>query len=185
MSDKYENAFNNAHGIKFDRFRFDEPEYDMLIVHDENDYLEHLRVQGAGLAYYSALAKQLERDFDELERRLKFRYNEMYAECSNILGREGKKTTVRDIESFVQTKYESELEKFYRQLDEIRSQRDYVVSFLEGWRQKSFILTSMTQMITSGLLAPKQTVTEEDMKSNLQHIKEILNRRNKEKKENQ
>lgn len=183
MSDRFENAFNNAHEIKFDRFQFDEPDYDMLIVHDENDYLEHLKVQGAGLAYYGALAKQIERNFDELERRLKFRYNEMYAECSNILSREGKKATVRDIESFVQTKYESELHKLYEQLDQLRSQRDYVAAFLDGWRQKSFILTSMTQMITAGLLAPKQTVTEEDMKSNLQHIKEILNRR-REKKEN-
>ena len=60
MNDKFEKAFNGAHEMKFDRFQFDEPDYDMLVIEDENDYLEHLRVQGAGLAYYGALAKQEE-----------------------------------------------------------------------------------------------------------------------------
>ena len=175
--DSFEEAFNQAHDFTFDRFRFDEPDYEMLIINDENDYLEHLRVQSAGLAYYGALAKQAERNYDEFERRLKFRYNEMYSECSSILSREGKKNNVRDIESFVQTTYESELQRLYDRLAELRSQRDYIAAFLEGWRQKSFLLSSMTNMITAGLLTPKATITEEDYKTNLQRSREILNRR--------
>ena len=39
--DKFEKAFDGAHGFRFDRFQFDEPDYEMLIVNDENEYLEH------------------------------------------------------------------------------------------------------------------------------------------------
>jgi len=178
MNDKFEKAFNGAHEMKFDRFQFDEPDYDMLVIEDENDYLEHLRVQGAGLAYYGALAKQAERSYDEFERSFKFRYNEMYSECSDLLARSGKKNNVKDIESYVQVKYETELKKAYTRLDELRSQRDYIQAFLEGWRQKSFLLSSMTNMITAGLLTPRDTITEEDVQSNLQRSKDILSKRN-------
>ena len=118
--DRFEKAFDKAHDFRFDRFKFDEPDYEMLIVNDENEYLEHLRVQSAGLAYYSALAKQADRDYDEYEKNMKFRYNEMYSECSDSLARVGKKTNVKDVESYVQVKYENELKKMYEKLSELR-----------------------------------------------------------------
>ncbi len=174
--DKFDEAISRAHGFRFDRFRFDEPDYEMLLVNDETDYLEHLRVQGAGLAYYGALSRQAERGYDEFERRVKYRYNEMYSECSRILAREGRRNNVRDIESFVRTKYEKELDTMYGKLSELRAQRDNIAAFLEGWRQKSFILTSMTSMITAGLLSPRTAITEEDVKNNLERSREILSR---------
>lgn len=177
MISKFEDAFNNAHEFKFDKFQFDEPDYQMLIIQDEDDYLEHLRVQGAGLAYYTALAKQAERNYDEFERKFKFRYNEMYSDCSNRLLKEGKKNNVRDIESYVQVKYEGELNKMYERLDELKAQRDYICAFLEGWKQKSYQLSSMTNMITAGLLTPKENITEEDIENNRKLAREILNKR--------
>lgn len=176
---KFEKAFDGAHNFRFDKFQFDEPDYEMLVINDENDYLEHLRIQSAGLAYYCALAKQSEREYEEFERRFKFRYNEMYAACSESLLRAGKKNNVRDIEAYVQTKYESEINKAYDRLDELKSQRDYIAAFLEGWRQKSFLLSSMTNMITAGLLTPRETITEEDIQNNKETFREILEKRRK------
>lgn len=173
---KFEEAFNKA-SISFDKFKLEEPDYDMLVVQDENDYLEHLKVQSAGLAYYYALAKQIENEYDEHERKMKFRYNEMYSECSDALARAGKKSNVKDVDAFVQSKYEAELKKGYARLSELRSQRDCTNAFLEGWRQKGFVLNSMTQMIMAGLLTPRQAVTEEmaeEQNNQLKTAREIL-----------
>ena len=175
--DRFEEAFQSA-DVRFAGFRLEEPSYDMLVIEDEGDYLDHLRVQGAGLAYYTALAKQAERNCEELERGYRYRYNEMYSECSDALLRMGKKNNVKDIEAFVQTKYESELKSFWKRLDEAKQQRDNIQAFLEGWKQKSYTLTSMTSLITAGLLTPKQAITEEDVQNNREKIKEILRRRN-------
>ncbi len=178
MSDKFEEACNNAHGFTFDKYQFDEPNYEMLVV-DEDNFLEHLRVQSAGLAYYGALAKVADNEYEECERKLKFRYNEMYSDCSDLLARTGKKNNVKDIESMVQSKYEKELTGLYERLADLRSKRDHIQSFYEGWKQKSFGLNSLTSMITSGLLSVKTTISEEDIEKagNRRSAIEILRRK--------
>lgn len=178
---KFEEAFNRAHDFVFDKFKFDEPDYRMLVVQDEDEYLEHLRVQGAGLAYYTALARQAERDYDLFERKLKFRLNEMFRESSTFLIDKGRRSTVKDVDAFVQVKYEKEINELYDHLDELRARKDYIGAFLEGWKQKSYQLSSMTNMITAGLLTPKETITEEDRQNNLTIAREILNKRKQQK----
>lgn len=162
MANKYEEALDGAHGIEFDEFKFDSPDFRSLIVTEEN-FLDHLRVQAAGLAYYSMLAKQAERECSELEERYKARYNEMYSECSSIILRAGQKSTVKDVDSFVREKYESEIEKWSSALSEARSKRDALASYYEGWRNKGFALSSMTSLVTAGLLGPKTVISEDDL----------------------
>lgn len=159
--DKFDDAFNNAHDIEFDAYKFDEPDYDALMVTEES-YLEHLRVQAAGLAYYGTLAKTAEREYYELEQRYKNRYNEIYSECSDTLSRVGKKNSVRDIEALARCKYESELDKWEKELTESKIRRDGITSYYEAWKAKGFALSSMTSLITAGLMGPKTSITEED-----------------------
>lgn len=159
--DKFEKAFEKAGTFTFDKFQFDNPDYEMLIVNEES-YLEHLRVQSAGIAYYGSLSKSADRRYDDLERRYKIRYNEMFSDCSDTLSKIGKKA-VKDIEALVQCKYEEELKKWEEVLNEARVYKDNANTFYEAWKNKSFGLNSMTQMITSGLLSPKTTITEEDI----------------------
>ena len=181
--DKFEKAFEGAHEFKFDKFQFDEPDYRMLVVQDEDEYQEHLRVQAAGLAYYTCIAKQAERSYEQFERKVKFRLNEMYKDCSIRLAKDehrtGRKATVKDIEIAVQDQYGKEISSLYSHLDELKSQRDYSSAFLEGWRQKSYQLSSMTNLITAGLLTPRTTITEEDQRHSLETAREILSKRKK------
>jgi hypothetical protein len=162
--DKFDNAFNNAHEIEFDAFKFDEPDYEALIVTEES-YLEHLRVQAAGLAYYGTLAKTAEREYTELERKYRNRYNEMYTECSDILAKIGKKNNVRDIEALVRCKYENELEQWENELSESKIRKDGISSYYDAWKAKGFALSSMTSLITAGLMNPKTAITESDIEN--------------------
>ena len=160
--DKFDNAFNKAHEIEFDAFKFDEPNYEALMF-DEESYLEHLRVQAAGLAYYGTLAKTAEREYMDLERRYRNRYNEMYSECSDTLAKIGKKNNVKDIEALVRCKYENELDKWEDELEEYKIRRDGIASYYEAWKSKGFALNSMTSLITAGLLTPKTSISDEDI----------------------
>ncbi len=162
MSDKFDDAFEKAHGFTFDKFQFDNPDYEMLNV-DEESYLEHLRVQASGLAYYASIAKTAERNFIDYESAYKSRYNEMYSDCSDTLSRTGKKNNVKDVESFVQTKYSAELSNMNKQLSLLRAAKDSSAAFYESWKAKGFILNSMTNLITSGLLQVKTSITEQDI----------------------
>lgn len=162
--DKFDEAFNKAHDIEFDAFKFDEPDYEALMF-DEESYLEHLKVQAAGLAYYGTLAKTAEREYNDLERRYKNRYNEMYSECSDTLAKIGKKNNVKDIEALIMCKYESEIKKWESELEESRIRRDGITSYYEAWKSKGFALNNMTSLITAGLLTPRTTISEDDIEN--------------------
>jgi hypothetical protein len=161
IMDKFEKAFEKANNFTFDKFQFDNPDYEMLVF-DEDSYLEHLRVQSAGIAYFGSLSKSADRRFEDLERRYKIRYNEMFSECSDTLFKIGKKA-VRDVEALVQCKYEDELKKWETALEEARVYKDNANAFYEAWKNKSFGLNSMTRMITSGLLSPKTSISEDEV----------------------
>lgn len=185
MTDKFNEAFNAANNFSFAEFKFDEPDYNMLMF-DEDSYLEHLRVQAAGLAYYGSLAKSADRHLEDVERRYKIRYNEVYSECSDILARTGRKNNVRDIEALVQCKYEKELEQWDEMINDAKQKRDGINIFYDAWKAKGFTLNAMTQMITSGLLTPKTTISEEEVQENRRRkidIKEAHNILNRNKRE--
>ena len=181
----YEKVYEKAGELTFDRFKFNEPDIDMLVINDENDFLEHLRVQGAGMAYYTALYEQCKREYDQYERMVKYRYNEMYSTCSDVLLNKGKKNNVRDIEAAVRTTYSNELDRMEKKLDELKKERDNVGAFLEGWKQKSYILSSMADMIKAGLLTPREAITNDEggKPKPSEKFKEMLKEREKKKQE--
>ena len=59
--------------------------------------------------------------------------------------------------------YGAEVRRMQEKLDELEAMRDNVAAFLEGWKQKSYVLSSMTQMILAGVLTPREAVTEEQV----------------------
>ena len=162
MSVDFEKAFGGAGEIAFDKFKFEEPDYDMLQF-DEESYLEHLKVQAAGLAYYGTLAKTAERECEDLEKRYKMWYNGVYSDCSDIIARAGKKNGVKDIDALVQCKFEDKIKEWENALKKARMEKDNAQMWYEAWKAKGFALSSMTNLITAGLLTPKTSITEDDM----------------------
>lgn len=159
---KFDDAFNNGHGIEFDAFRFDEPDYEALQVTEEN-FLEMLRVQAAGIAYYGTLAKKTEAEYDEMERRYKARYAEMYDTCASTIRRTGQKDSQKSIESLMWTKHEKELEEWNEKLGELRSKKDSTAMYYEAWKAKGFALSSMKDLVTAGLLKVRTSISEEEV----------------------
>lgn len=153
----FEKAFEKANQLTCDGVRFDQPNYDMLIVTEQN-FLQALKMQAAAMAYYGTLYKQCERQLQESQRKYRFRYNEMYSDCSDSLARMCKKNNVKDIESFIQTKYEKQLQVMNENISELKKKRDSVYSFFEAIKAKGFILNNMTSLVTSNLLTPKSYI---------------------------
>lgn len=171
----FQNAFEEANSMICDGVRFDEPNYDMLVVTEQN-YLEALKTQASGIAYYGTLAKECQREVEEAQRRYRFRYNEMYSDCSDSLARLGKKNNVKDIESFVQSKYEKQLERMNESLNILKKQRDMAVAFMQAWKQRGFTLNNMTELVKSNLLSPKQYVQSQEDSEQSMKRSEILQR---------
>lgn len=160
--DKYEDAFNKAHDMEFIEYRFDEPDYDALVVNEEN-YLEMLKIQAAGVAYYGNLARKAEADYKEMQRRYEARYAELYDICSSTIRKIGQKDSMNNIKSLMNTKYEKELEDWNEKLNELRTQADNITSYFEAWKAKGFTLSAMTQLIVVDYGGIRSTITESDV----------------------
>lgn len=159
---KFDDAFEKGHGIEFDAFRFDTPDYDALQVTEEN-FLEQLRVQAAGIAYYGTLAKKCEAEYNEMERHYKARYAELYDTCSSTIRKIGQKDNQNNILSLMNTKHEKELEEWNQKLDELRAKRDSTAMYFEAWKAKGFALSSMKDLVTAGLIKISTSITEDDV----------------------
>ncbi len=162
MSNKFDDAFEKGHGIEFDAFRFDEPDYNALIVTEEN-FLEMLRVQPAGVAYYGTLAKKCESEYDELEKRWKARYAELYEKTSSWLRYQCEKDTQKNVESAMSTKHGAEIEEWREKLKELRAKRDGTAMYFEGWKAKGPVLAAMKELVAAGLLRIDETIRESDV----------------------
>lgn len=165
---EFEDAFEKANEFVCDGIRFDQPNYEMLIVTEQN-FLQSLKMQSAAIAYYGTLAKQCQRELQESQRKYRFRYNEMYSDCNESLLRIGKKNNVKDIQSFVQSKYEKQLQIMNNNIFELKKKRDMVVSFFEAIKAKGFILNNMTSLVTSNLLTPKNYIEKSQEEQDFQN----------------
>jgi hypothetical protein len=157
-------------------FNFDTPNMDMLVV-TEDTFEEHLAKQPAALAYYGVLYKDTKRAYEDLERKNNIRRSEMYGVCSSTLNKTAAKSTVKDIDALIQSKYTAELEKMAQELSELKAAVDCLEVYYASWQQKSYTLTSYSTLVASGVIVPKSSVGEEDYekanarRSALEHFK--------------
>ena len=159
---EFDDAFAEGANTQFDAFSFDKPTMEALMVTDEN-FLEHIRVQGAGVYYYAYLARTKEAEYDDMDRRYKARYAELYDVCSAKIRRTGQKDNQNNILSMIYSSYGDEMEKWHEQLNKLRAERDGAVCYYEGWKAKGFALSSMKDLITAGLIKIDDSITEESM----------------------
>jgi len=138
-------------GEKFDisNMSFEDISLKMLVVNETN-FVDQLEKHAAGIAYFGALAKGASRDLHEAEKAYKNRYNEMFSECSTQLKKSSdNKPLTREIEAFVQSKYETELTNLDSKLNILQEFKDNTEVYYESWKQKSYMLNNMTSLTVS------------------------------------
>lgn len=168
-------VIKKAETMSMGEWDFENPSIEMLEV-NENNYLDALSKQPAALAYFGTLYKEAQRELEDLELYYKNRYNEMYGECSDIISKQKVKSTQRDVDALVRTKYTSELEEIEKQLRVKKKNKDVYEMFYEGWKAKSFALGSFTNLVTTGFIHPRETINEDDMSSSFNSTIERLNK---------
>ena len=169
-----EKTIKKAESMSMGEWDFENPSIEMLEV-NENNYLESLSKQPAALAYFGTLYKEAQRELEDLELYYKNRYNEMYGECSDIISKQKIKSTQRDDDALVRTKYTSELEELEKQIRVKKKNKDVYEMFYEGWKAKSFALGSFTNLVTTGFVHPKETISENDMNNSFSSAIERFN----------
>ena len=170
-----ENVIKKAETMSMGEWDFENPSIEMLEVTEEN-YLDSLAKQPVALAYFGTLYKEAQRELEDIELYYKNRYNEMYGECSDIISKQKVKSTQRDVDALVRTKYTSELEEIEKQLRAKKKNKDIYEMFYEGWKAKSFALGSFTNLVTTGFLHPKETISKDDMDNSFNATIERLNK---------
>jgi hypothetical protein len=169
-----ENIIKKAEKIKMAEFDFENPCIEMLEV-NENNYLESVSKQPTAIAYFGSLYKNAQRELEDMELYYKNRYNEMYGECSDIISKQKIKSTQRDVDALIRTKYTNELEDIEKRIKILKKNKDLYEMFYEGWKAKSFALASFTSLVTTGFISPK-TITEDDVSEGVK--KYIENKKN-------
>lgn len=169
-----EKTIKKAESMSMGEWDFENPSIEMLEV-NENNYLESLSKQPAALAYFGTLYKEAQRELEDIELYYKNRYNEMYGECSDIISKQKIKSTQRDVDALVRTKYTSELEELEKQIRVKKKNKDVYEMFYEGWKAKSFALGSFTNLVTTGFVHPKETISENDMNNSFNSAIERFN----------
>ena len=171
-----EDIIKEAKNLQIGEYNFECPSIEMLDV-NENNYLESLSKHPAAIAYYGTLFRESQRDLENMEMFYKNRYAEMYGECSNILGStKNVKFTQKDVEALIRTKYGKELNDLENKIKNLKKNKDVFEMFYEGWKAKSFVLGSYTNLVMSGFIQPKQSIVEDESSSSFS-IKDYLKKR--------
>ena len=162
MDFTYEQIINKGSELTISNIDFENPGIDMLVVTEDN-FVEHLSKQAAGLAYFGALTKMLESELKDVEDAWKNKYNEWYTYCSNLLAKTSqKKYVVRDVEAMVCSKHATDIDKWRDKINKKKTSYNVISTFYDSWKQKSFTLNNYTSLATANLLSVKDAITTED-----------------------
>ncbi len=157
---KYEDILNGGKDVEVLGLGLENPSLEMLIVTEDN-FVEQLSKQSAGIAYYGTLTKMLEAQYANLETAWKAKYAEFYSYCSNLLKKTKDKYVAKDVEALINSKYVTEIEKWNNKLSSKKEELNVTTMFYEGWKQKSFSLNNFTSLATSNLLSVRDTISED------------------------
>lgn len=176
LTKDFEVAFDKISDFHFDKFKFDVPDYEMLILTEEN-YFEMMKSHSALLAYYGSLKNESLRNHEELERAYKYRMNLLYTDATSDLAKSGKKHLVRDVEAHMYQKNEDLIKDLEKQLQDSKATCDNLNSFYEGIKSLGFAIGYMTSLITSGIIEVKTTISEDDVRGAEQRKEMLANLR--------
>lgn len=141
-------------GIKLENF-----DPDALIVTEEN-FIEHLQKQSAGTAYYGVIFKNLKQEM----LRIISERNRKLAECTDrsmlSLQKQSSKgkPTIREAETMAIMVNSKIFEDYDRKISEIEEQCNSVEQYYEAWKQKSYTLNNITNLVCAGFIKLDNTI---------------------------
>ena len=140
--------------IQLNGINFDQLDWKNLIVDQQNNFLQHLQKQAAGLAYYGFLYKQAKQQLKKLQKQKQEKMTEKVSQSMVALQKMGKTTRV-EAQAMALMTYKSLFDKYDKQIQELTEQVDLLQTYYNAWQQKGYALNNMTTLISNGLIKIK------------------------------
>lgn len=140
--------------IKLNGINFEQLNWDNLIIDEEQNFLEHLQKQAAGLAYYGFLYRQAKQQLKKMQKQRQDKMLEKVSISMVALQKAGKATRMQ-AQAMASMTYKSLFEKYDKQIQQLSEQVDLLQMYYNAWQQKGYALNNMTTLINSGLIKIK------------------------------
>ena len=144
--------------IKVNNIQFDEIKLSNLILnaYSEENLIQNLQKQAAGIAYYGSILKQVRREIKKIEKEKNDFYMEKFQASNVALAKLGNgKSTKAETDSMTYLNYKKAFDKFDKQIDELTQYADTIESYYQGWKQKGYILNNLVTLVNSGFIKTK------------------------------
>lgn len=137
-------------GIKLENF-----DSRALIVNEEN-FVEHLQKQSAGTAYYGVIYKSLKQELNKICSERNKKLSECIDRAMLALQKQSSKSsskpTIREAETMALMTNSKIFEEFDKKICEIEEQCNSVEQYYEAWKQKSYTLNNITNLVCAGFI---------------------------------
>lgn len=140
--------------IQLNGINFQQINWNNLIVDDQQNFLQHLQKQSAGLAYYGFLYKQAKQQLRKLQKQRDEKMAQKVSQSMVALAKMGK-TTRSQAQAMASMTYKTLFQKIDKQIDQLSQQVDLLQSYYNAWQQKGYALNNITSLINSGLIKLK------------------------------
>ena len=140
--------------IQLNGINFQQINWNNLIIDDQQNFLQHLQKQSAGLAYYGFLYKQAKQQLRKLQKQRDEKMAQKVSQSMVALAKMGK-TTRSQAQAMASMTYKTLFQKIDKQIDQLSQQVDLLQSYYNAWQQKGYALNNMTSLINSGLIKLK------------------------------
>lgn len=126
-----------------------------LIVTEEN-FLEHLQKQSAGTAYYGMIFKNLKQELNKLNNERDRKLSECMDRAMLSLQKQSSKSssrpTLREAETMALMVNSKIFEELDKNISEIEEQCNSVEQYYEAWKQKSYTLNNISNLVCAGFI---------------------------------
>ena len=126
-----------------------------LIVTEDN-FAEHLQKQSAGTAYYGVIYKSLKQELNKLisdrSRKLVECVDRAMLALQKQTSKNSPKPTIREAETMALMANSKLFEELDRKICEIEEQCNSVEQYYEAWKQKSYALNNITNLVCAGFI---------------------------------
>lgn len=140
--------------ITLNGINFDQINWSNLIVNEEENFLEHLQKQAAGLAYYGFLYRQAKQQLRRIQKQKQDKLTQKVSQAMVALQKMGK-TTKLQAQAMATMTHKTLFDKYDKQIQQLTQQVDLLQNYYNAWQQKGYALNNMTSLINNGIIKLK------------------------------